>query len=137
MKKIWRKFCDWLIVKLGGITHKIFCETIADIAAEKHALEVDNQFLKKDISNLVRHNAELLCSNAQAEHDIKKLENFIAKTKAPKHEFVNIEYIALHGNEDNLKFFATQGLLDKVKQSNAIKYDFRDGVCAASLEVVL
>lgn len=137
MKKIWRKFCNWLIVKLGGVTRKMFCETMADIVAENHELETDNQFLRNDISSLVRENAELLCFNSQARNDIEKLEDFIAKTKAPKHEFVNIEYIALHGNEDTLKFFATQGLLDKVKQSNAIKYDFRDGVCVASLEVVL
>lgn len=147
MKKIWQKFCNWLITKLGGMPRWMFEGVVKvqnaenkELKDENKALKIENRYLRKDIDDVVRENTVLKCDLNEAEQTIASNEEYISKMKAPKREFVNMEYVAMYNKattEEELKFFATQGLFEKMKGANVVKYDFRDGVCVASLEVIL
>lgn len=147
MKKIWKKFCNWLITKLGGVPRWIFDGVVRVLNAENkelkdenEAFKIENRYLRKDIDDIIRENTVLKCDLNEADKTIAEYEEYISKMKAPKREFVNMEYVAMYNKattEDELKFFATQGLFDKIKSADVVKHDFRDGVCVASIEVVI
>lgn len=139
--KIWDRFCrtkfvESIINGLGGVSGEVFNKTQYEV----EALTLDNKYLRKDIDGLARENAELWCENSKQIEEINKLQRYLKVANMSERTITTINYTLIRNEfiaEDRMKFFATNGLCEKIKHSDVIRYDFDDGICSASLEVIV
>lgn len=139
--KIWDKFCQTKFVEkiingLGGVSGEVFNITKDEV----EALTLDNKYLRKDIDGLARENAELWCENSKKIEEINKLQRYLKVGNMSECTITTINHTLICNGfitEDEMKFLATNGLCEKIKLSNVIRYDFDEGICSASLEVIV
>lgn len=138
--KIWDKFCQTKFVEsiingLGGVSGEVFNKTQDEV----EALTLDNKYLRKDIDGLARENAELWCENSKQIEEINKLQRYLKVGNMSERTITTINHTLINYfiTEDEMKFLAANELCEKIKRSNVIRYDFDDGICSASLEVIV
>lgn len=140
MRKIWHKFCDWIVEKFGGITVKTFEHWMSVKNQQIKETEDRVRFIKADYDEAYNANIKLFATNTHLLTQLNDANKYIEKMRSPKREFVKIGYIATYPisyTNDNIEYIVTNGLLEKIRESGAIKYDYHDGECVASIEVVL
>lgn len=139
MKKIWTKICDWIVEKFGGVTFSTFEYWMRAKNNSIKELQNEIKYIKDDYDNARKANVKLLKENAHIFNRLANATEYIDKINKPRKEFVNIGYLSTYPEvytDDNIEYIVTTGLLEKIRNSNVIKYDYRDGEVVASIEVI-